>query len=171
MLDIDSRGLEAFEDFADSLDELVFVWKPNGDLLWMNRAFMRESGKTTGDLGLQDPDKIFVHPDDLELVLGELGTFLDSEALQSQPIVHRFSDGIGVVSFLLASGTPTSVGYRWLTLVAAAPIVGVLIGLVLTIPDVALGALLGQARHRDLVLACHGRLLASGPAVTGAPPR
>jgi ZIP family zinc transporter len=58
-------------------------------------------------------------------------------------IVHRFSDGIGVVSFLLASGTPTSVGYRWLTLVAAAPIVGVLIGLVLTIPDVALGALLG----------------------------
>jgi zinc transporter ZupT len=58
-------------------------------------------------------------------------------------VVHRFSDGIGVVSFLLASRTPTRVAYRWLALVAAAPIAGVLIGLILTIPDVALGALLG----------------------------
>ena len=37
-------------------------------------------------------------------------------------IVHRFSDGIGVVSFLLASRMPSSTAYRWLTLVAIAPV-------------------------------------------------
>jgi ZIP family zinc transporter len=57
--------------------------------------------------------------------------------------VHRFSDGIGVVSFLLASRMPSTVAYRWVLLVAAAPLAGVLIGSVLTIPDEALGVILG----------------------------
>ena len=43
-------------------------------------------------------------------------------------IVHRFSDGIGVVSFLLASRAPADTAWRWVLLVAAAPVVGVLIG-------------------------------------------
>jgi len=57
-------------------------------------------------------------------------------------IVHRFSDGIGVVSFLLAGRVPTKVAYRWLTLVAVAPIAGVLLGAIVHVPDEALGALL-----------------------------
>lgn len=58
-------------------------------------------------------------------------------------IVHRFGDGIGVVSFLLASRTASPLARRWLTLVAVAPIVGVLIGAILVVPDVVLGAMLG----------------------------
>jgi ZIP family zinc transporter len=57
-------------------------------------------------------------------------------------IVHRFSDGIGVISFLLASRTPSRTAYRWLTLVALAPIGGVLLGFMLDVPDEALGAIL-----------------------------
>ena len=37
-------------------------------------------------------------------------------------IVHRFSDGIGVVSFLLASNAPPSTAWRWVALVAVAPV-------------------------------------------------
>ena len=58
-------------------------------------------------------------------------------------IIHRFSDGIGVVSFLLASRMPSSAAWRWVLLVAAAPVAGVLLGSLLTIPDQALGAILG----------------------------
>ena len=57
-------------------------------------------------------------------------------------IVHRFSDGIGVVSFLLAGRVPRVVAYRWLTLVAVAPIAGVLLGLIVTVPQQTLGAIL-----------------------------
>jgi ZIP family zinc transporter len=58
-------------------------------------------------------------------------------------ILHRFSDGIGVVSFQLASRAPTSAAWRWVLLVAIAPVLGVLVGLIVTIPDEALGAVLG----------------------------
>jgi zinc transporter, ZIP family len=58
-------------------------------------------------------------------------------------IVHRFSDGIGVVSFLLASRAPASTAWRWVLLVAAAPVVGVLLGSVITVPDSVLGGILG----------------------------
>jgi len=58
-------------------------------------------------------------------------------------IVHRFSDGIGVVSFILASRMPSRTAYRWVLLVAAAPVAGVLLGSVLTIPEQMLGAILG----------------------------
>ena len=57
-------------------------------------------------------------------------------------IVHRFSDGIGVVSFLLAGRAPQALAFRWLTLVAVAPIAGVLLGAIVTVPDTVLGALL-----------------------------
>jgi len=58
-------------------------------------------------------------------------------------IVHRFSDGIGVVSFLLASRAPTDTAWRWGFLIAVAPVVGVLVGLVISVPDEVLGAVLG----------------------------
>jgi zinc transporter ZupT len=58
-------------------------------------------------------------------------------------VVHRFSDGIAVVSFLVAGRTPRDQIYRWVALVAVAPVVGVVIGLLLPMPDAALGALLG----------------------------
>ncbi len=57
-------------------------------------------------------------------------------------IMHRFSDGIGIVSLLLASRTPRSEIYRWVSLVAVAPVVGVIVGLLLPIPDEVLGGML-----------------------------
>ena len=57
-------------------------------------------------------------------------------------VVHRFSDGIGVVSFLVAGRTPRAEIYRWVALVAIAPVIGVIVGLLLPIPDPAMGALL-----------------------------
>ena len=57
-------------------------------------------------------------------------------------IVHRFSDGIGIVSLLLASRVPRAEIYRWVALVAIAPVLGVGIGLLIHVPDEALGAML-----------------------------
>jgi zinc transporter, ZIP family len=58
-------------------------------------------------------------------------------------VVHRFSDGIGIVSLLVASRTPQREIFRWVALVAIAPVVGAIIGLLLPMPDEALGWLLG----------------------------
>jgi ZIP family zinc transporter len=57
-------------------------------------------------------------------------------------IVHRFSDGIGIVSLLLASRLPRTEIYRWVALVAVAPVVGVVIGLLIHVPDEVLGGML-----------------------------
>ena len=57
-------------------------------------------------------------------------------------VIHRFSDGISVVSLLMASRTPREQAYRWVAIVAVAPVLGVLLGLIVTIPDQALGVLL-----------------------------
>jgi len=58
-------------------------------------------------------------------------------------IIHRFSDGIGIVSLLRASRTPMNQAYRWVSLVAIAPVVGVVVGLAVPVPDAVLGAMLG----------------------------
>ncbi len=57
-------------------------------------------------------------------------------------ILHRFSDGIGIVSFMLASRTPVRETWRWLTVVALAPVGGVLLGILLPIPAQVQGAML-----------------------------
>jgi ZIP family zinc transporter len=57
-------------------------------------------------------------------------------------IIHRFSDGISVVSLLLASQTPIREAYRWVAIVAIAPVLGVLLGLLVTVPDQVLGVML-----------------------------
>lgn len=58
-------------------------------------------------------------------------------------IIHRFSDGVGIVSLLLASRFPRVQAYRWVALTALAPVLGMVVGLILPLPDAALGALLG----------------------------
>jgi len=57
-------------------------------------------------------------------------------------IVHRFSDGIGIVSFMLASRTPIRETYWWVSIVAVAPVVGVLVGIVVPVPESVLGGML-----------------------------
>jgi len=57
-------------------------------------------------------------------------------------IVHRFSDGIGIVSLLLASRTPRMTAYRWVGVVAIAPVLGVLVGIFIPVPDQVLGGML-----------------------------
>lgn len=57
-------------------------------------------------------------------------------------VIHRFSDGISVVSLLMASRTPPREAYRWVAVVAIAPVLGVLLGLLVTIPDQVLGVML-----------------------------
>jgi len=57
-------------------------------------------------------------------------------------IIHRFSDGIGIVSLLLASRFPRRDAMRWVFLVSLAPLVGAAATAVIVIPDLVLGALL-----------------------------
>ena len=57
-------------------------------------------------------------------------------------IVHRFSDGIGIDSFMLASRTPLRETYSWDSNVPVAPVVGVLVGIVVPVPESVLGGML-----------------------------
>jgi zinc transporter ZupT len=57
-------------------------------------------------------------------------------------VIHRFSDGIGIVSLLLASRVPRPSAMRWVLLVSLAPVLGAAITAVIDIPDATLGALL-----------------------------
>jgi ZIP family zinc transporter len=57
-------------------------------------------------------------------------------------VMHRFSDGIGIVSLMLASHMPRDAMFRWVGLVALAPVVGVVVGLLLPVPDEVLGGML-----------------------------
>jgi ZIP family zinc transporter len=57
-------------------------------------------------------------------------------------VVHRLSDGISVVSLLAASHVDRAVAMRWVAIVAVAPVLGVTLGLVIKVPDEALGILL-----------------------------
>jgi ZIP family zinc transporter len=57
-------------------------------------------------------------------------------------IVHRFSDGIGIVSLLLANHVPRQLANRWVAVVALAPVLGVIVASLFVIPDEALGLML-----------------------------
>lgn len=57
-------------------------------------------------------------------------------------VIHRFGDGIGIVSLLLASRVPQSSAMRWVFLVSLAPVLGAAVTAVIPIPDPILGALL-----------------------------
>jgi zinc transporter ZupT len=58
-------------------------------------------------------------------------------------VLHDFSDGIGTVSVLMASGATRRTAFRWLMVDAAAPVVGALATFALTVEGQILGALLG----------------------------
>jgi ZIP family zinc transporter len=57
-------------------------------------------------------------------------------------VIHRFSDGIGIVSLLLASRVQRSVAMRWVVIVSLAPVLGAAVTAFFAIPDAILGALL-----------------------------
>jgi len=57
-------------------------------------------------------------------------------------VIHRFSDGISVVSMLAASRAPRRETNRWVAIVAIAPVLGVALGLLVTVPDQVLGVML-----------------------------
>jgi ZIP family zinc transporter len=57
-------------------------------------------------------------------------------------VIHRFSDGIGIVSLLLANQVPRPIAMRWVFLVSLAPVVGAAVTAFVVIPDEILGALL-----------------------------
>jgi len=57
-------------------------------------------------------------------------------------ILHRFSDGIGIVSLLLANRVRRQAAYRWVGLSAAAPVLGIVVTAYVTIPDAVLGVML-----------------------------
>ena len=57
-------------------------------------------------------------------------------------VIHRFSDGIGIVSLLLANRVARSTAMRWVFLVSLAPVLGVAVTAFFVIPDTVLGALL-----------------------------
>ena len=58
-------------------------------------------------------------------------------------VLHDFSDGIGTVSVLLANEATRATAFRWLVIDAAAPVLGALVALFLTIEGAVLGAILG----------------------------
>ncbi|HEX2767248.1 MAG TPA: ZIP family metal transporter [Candidatus Limnocylindria bacterium] len=58
-------------------------------------------------------------------------------------VVHRFSDGIGVVSFLVAAHSTPQEIRRWVAFVAIAPVIGVIAGLLVPVPEGILGGMLG----------------------------
>jgi len=84
-----------FLALARSLDELVFVWRASGEMLWVNESFVRVTGMTCEDFAFRNADNPFIHPDDLPHVLKHIGAFLDSDARQSQPVENRFCDAWG----------------------------------------------------------------------------
>lgn len=57
-------------------------------------------------------------------------------------VIHRFSDGIGIVSLLLANRVARSTAMRWVFLVSLAPVLGAAVTAFFVIPDEVLGALL-----------------------------
>ncbi len=93
---------DAFLALADSLDELVFVWREDGEMLWTNAAFRRVTGFTAEDFRFKNQDNPFIHPSDLEHVLGELARFTSSDATESPPIANRFIDAWGRVHAIVS---------------------------------------------------------------------
>ena len=86
---------ESFLALASAVEELVYVWRPSGEMLWVNRAFERETGMTLEEFGFRNADNPFIHPEDLPAVLAAMEAFLSSDDLVSAPIANRFFDAWG----------------------------------------------------------------------------
>ena len=57
-------------------------------------------------------------------------------------VLHAFADGLNTVTLLLSSGHNRRQALTWLAVDATAPIVGAALGLLIALPDAALGVLL-----------------------------
>ena len=71
-------------------------------------------------------------------------------------VIHRFSDGISVVGMLAASRATRRDTIRWITIVAIAPVLGVALGLFVTVPDQVLGMMLAVAFQVRKIVAAQG---------------
>lgn len=58
-------------------------------------------------------------------------------------LLHAFADGLNTVTVLLGSGHDRRKAIRWLAIDALSPIAGAALGLLIGLPDVPLGVLLG----------------------------
>lgn len=57
-------------------------------------------------------------------------------------VIHRFSDGISVVGLLAAGHATRQETWRWVVIVAVAPVLGVALGQLIQLPDDVLGLML-----------------------------
>ncbi len=147
---------EAVEHLGDSLDA-VMLWTAVGFLLFYaleKTTSVHVGHETAAELdhdtaahrhvGLLGASGMSVHSllDGVALAAGLSAGGGLGLVIAFVVIVHRFSDGIGIVSLLLASRTPRSEAWKWVATVALAPVVGVVIGLILSVPDAVLGGML-----------------------------
>jgi len=147
---------ESVEHLAGSLD-LAMIYTALGFLAFyaIEKLTALHVGHETAS-ELDHGDVAHQHVGFLGAVGMSLHSFLDGVALAAGltvggglglviavvVVVHRFSDGIGIVSLLLASRMSTRDTYRWVAFVAVAPVLGVIVGLLLPVPDVVLGGML-----------------------------
>jgi ZIP family zinc transporter len=57
-------------------------------------------------------------------------------------VTHDFADGLNTVGFVLRQGGDVRLAFRWLTIDAAAPLIGAIVGSTISISEHALGQLL-----------------------------
>lgn len=87
--------LNNFCSLANMLEDLVFVWKPVGTMLWVNQVFEQQTGRCAADFEFSNADNPFIHPEDLPEVNERLEAFMRSSDVKSQPISNRFFDAWG----------------------------------------------------------------------------
>jgi PAS domain S-box-containing protein len=90
-----SGSFEALVALANAVSDAVYVWKPLGEMLWVNRAFERQTGMKLEDFQFKNADNPFIHPDDLPGVVQALERFVASPDQISAPIENRFFDAWG----------------------------------------------------------------------------
>lgn len=86
-----------FDALANAVDEMVYVWRANGEMLWVNPVFERQTGMRLEDFGFRTEENPFVHPDDLPQALAVLVPFMQSDEPISPPFENRFYDVWGQV--------------------------------------------------------------------------
>jgi two-component system, cell cycle sensor histidine kinase and response regulator CckA len=90
-----NEELSNFCSLANMIDDLVFVWKPVGTMLWVNKVFEEQTGRIATDFEFPNADNPFIHPEDLPAVNEQLAAFMRSSDVKSQPISNRFFDAWG----------------------------------------------------------------------------
>jgi PAS domain S-box-containing protein len=89
---------QLFLTLAATLEDLVFVWRPEGTMLWANPAFVRATGMNPEDFTFPNAENPFIHPGDVQRVTDHIVAFVASASTVSEPIENRFIDIWGRVS-------------------------------------------------------------------------